>query len=66
MGKGRGSDWQEALAVDQAVRNMRLEQHGPLYVHPARKPLAEAVRIPEDEGAYQTELDFCEGGYCHV
>ena len=61
-----GEDWQEAVTVDGAIRNMRLEQHGPLYVHPARKPLAEAVRIPEDEGAYQAELDFCEGGYCHV
>ena len=53
--------------MDGAIRNMRLEQHGPLYVHPARKPLAEAVRIPEDEGAYQYEMGIeCEGGYCHV
>ena len=32
---------------------------------PARKPLAKAVAIPEDVGAYQGSMDIgCEGGYC--
>ena len=59
-----GADWQEAVAVDLAVREKRAQQHGLLYLHPARKPLAEAVAIQEDVGAHQGELDFCEGGYC--
>ena len=36
-------------------------------VHPHRKPLAEAVRIPEDEGASQLALELdapCDSGYC--
>jgi hypothetical protein len=57
-------DWREAMAVDAAIRHKRPGRE--CYVHPARKPLPKAVHIPEDEGAYQTELDFCEGGYCHV
>lgn len=60
-----GEDWEEAVAVDEAVREKRSKQHGLLYVHPARIPLAEAVAIPEDVGAYQSEMDIgCEGGYC--
>ncbi|MDP2728852.1 MAG: hypothetical protein Q8P59_15085 [Dehalococcoidia bacterium] len=60
-----GVDWQEAVEVDEAVREKRKVQHGLLYVHPARKPLSEAVDIPEDHGAYQINMDIgCEGGYC--
>ena len=60
-----GDDWQEAVKVDLAVREKRLKQHGLLYIHPSRKPLTQAVAIPEDEGAYQVSMDIsCEGGYC--
>lgn len=60
-----GADWLEAVEVDMNVREKRAKQHGLLYVHPARKPLAVAVAIPEDEGAYQVSMDIgCEGGYC--
>ena len=56
----KGPDWEEAVKVDASIRNMR-DLHV-LYVHPARKPLQEAVRIPQDEGAEQLEL--CDGGVC--
>jgi hypothetical protein len=60
-----GVDWQEAVEVDMAVRERRAKEHGMLYVHPARKPLPQAVAIPEDQGAYQVTMDIgCEGGYC--
>ena len=59
-----GQDWQEAVEVDLAVREKRAK-HGLFYIHPARKPLPEAVVIPEDEGAYQVSMNIgCEGGYC--
>ena len=59
-----GSDWQEALEVDEAIRYKHPGRE--CYVHPARLPLPEAVRIPEDEGAHQAEMNFCEGGYCQT
>ena len=34
---------------------------------PVRRPLAQAVRIPEDEGVQQLEMDLpCDGGVCFV
>ena len=64
-----GSDWEEALAVDVMIRNKR-SKHGLLYVHPGRKPLAEAVNIPEDHGASQRLLEgfeeVCDAGHCGV
>ena len=61
-----GSDWTEALAVDSLIREKRTKMT--LYVHPARKPLAEAVAIPEDFGASQATLfgeeNACDSGYC--
>jgi len=56
-----GPDWQEALKVDASIRDRRPK--AALYVHPARLPLAEAVKIPEDMGAQQLELG-CDGGVC--
>lgn len=74
-----GSDWQEAVEVDTAIRHKRslgagkpgheVQKGIELYVHPYRKPLAEAVSIPEDHGATQLAMDFiperpCDSGYC--
>ena len=72
-----GPDWDEAVAVDEAIRHKR--EHGAgkpgheirkgllLYVHPSRQPLPEAVTIPEDHGAHQMELDLpCDSGMCFV
>ncbi len=56
--------------VDEAIRESRPPY--PLYVHPARKPLTQAVHIPEDEGYTQAEmfLDLsnatCDSGYCFM
>jgi hypothetical protein len=63
-----GGDWEVAVGVDQNIRGRR-PQHGPLFVHPHRRPLPEAVTIPEDEGASQLALEFevpCDGGHCFV
>lgn len=62
-----GPDWEEAVQVDEAIRLQRTKQGHQLFVHPARKPLAEAVDIPEDHQAHQTKLDLpCDSGYCFV
>ena len=59
--RGGGSDWEAAVAVDAHIRNRRPTVDA--FVHVARKPLAEAVKIPEDEGARQLELP-CDSGHC--
>jgi hypothetical protein len=67
MKRENGEDWQKAVEIDEQIRNARLPY--PLFVHSARKPLPEAVRIPEDEGAVQlTMLDDtpCDSGYCFL
>ena len=67
MKREGGEDWQKAVQVDEQIRNARPPY--PLFVHSARRPLPEAVRIPEDEGAVQlTMLDDtpCDSGYCFL
>ena len=60
-----GSDWDHAMDVDQAIRKKRDTMD--IFIHPSRLPLEEAVRIPEDLGAQQLELDLpCDGGVCFV
>ena len=60
-----GEDWQHSEAVNESIRNLRRSHQ--YYLHPARKPLAEAVRIPEDDGAKQLGLNLpCDGGVCFV
>ncbi len=69
MKREGGEDWQEAVFVDELIRERRPKHQ--LFIHPGRRPLTEAVEIPEDHGASQYELEFeeeqpCDGGYCHV
>lgn len=71
MKRQDGLDWKEAVWVDQRIRDERPPY--PLFVHDARKPLPEAVVIPEDFGARQLELldvndqDIsCDSGYCFL
>jgi hypothetical protein len=58
-----GPDWAIAVEVDSSIRDRR-PKHS-LYVHPGRVPLTKAVRIPEDEGAQQLQME-CDGGVCFV
>lgn len=60
-----GADWEEAVKADESIRLER-PNHGLLYVHPARKPLQQAVSIPEDYGAKQLGFEdaTCDSGYC--
>lgn len=64
-----GADWREAVEVDRLIRDRR-PLWGPLYIHPGRKPLADAVTIPEDDGLQQGLLEgfeaVCDGGHCGV
>ncbi len=65
MKRKGGHVWKEAVAVDHEIRQMRKLHE--VYVHPNRRPLPEAVTIPEDHGATQMELDIpCDGGVCWV
>ncbi len=62
-----GVDWAEAEAVDEAIRSKRVNQGHLLFVHPGRKPLSEAVSIPEDYGSEQFEFEMpCDSGMCFV
>lgn len=63
-----GVDWKLAVAVDTLIRDKGPKRQA--FVHPVRKPLAQAIRLPEDEGAKQIAMDFdaeatC-GGHCHT
>ncbi len=61
-----GQDWATAVEIDLQIRDVAPPA---LFVHPARKPLTEAVMIPEDSGLSQATLfdgDGCESGYCFV
>ena len=60
-----GADWEKATEVDQRIRDKRPGFRS--YVHGARLPLAEAVRIPQDQGGRQLEMEIpCDGGTCFV
>ncbi|ANS05726.1 phosphoadenosine phosphosulfate reductase like [uncultured Mediterranean phage] len=62
-----GSDWERAVGVDDAIRDKRPKAE--LFIHPARVPLEGAVKIPEDYGASQLEMELeapCDGGVCFV
>ena len=63
-----GDDWNIALEVDAAIRDARPPFQ--LFVHPARVPLVDAVRIPEDDGYAQPSMfdddAGCDSGYCFV
>lgn len=63
-----GPDWQRSLAADAELIEAYDDKRKPvsLFLHPARKRLAEAVRISEDYGASQPELGICDGGFCNV
>ncbi|MCP4996131.1 MAG: hypothetical protein GY934_20480 [Gammaproteobacteria bacterium] len=67
--RGGGLDWQTALEVDASIRECRPPY--PLFVHPARIPLEQAVKIPEDDGftqleMFDKEMTSCDGGHCFV
>ena len=64
MKKRGGSDWNRAVAVDDGIRDNGFHK---LFIHSARKPLEEAVQIPEDHGASQLEMDMvCDSGVCFI
>jgi len=71
MKRENGKDWEEAVAVDKLIRNVR--PPGELFVHPRAMPLSEAVVIPEDYGYSQLDLlasddtdTECDSGHCFL
>jgi len=68
MKREEGRDWEQAVAIDNYVRDIC--PPSPLFVHSSRIPLPDAVKIPEDEGYIQPELfdttDVCDSGYCFL
>ena len=69
MKQANGHDWEEAVAIDAGVRlngkGKGIEYQ--VFIHNSGLPLEEAVRIPEDYGAKQMEMDIpCDSGHCFV
>ena len=65
MKREDGPDWRKAQEIDRDIRNRR--DFLDLFVHNARRPLEEAVRIPQDRGLIQMEMDLeapCDSGHC--
>jgi hypothetical protein len=69
MKQAGGADWDEAVAVDKIIRDKGKGsgKDFQLFIHSSGLPLEEAVRIPEDYGATQMEMDIpCDSGHCFV
>lgn len=66
MKREGGPDWEQAVAVDSAIRDQRPPYQ--LFIHSARLPLEDAVSIPEDYGMEQLGLldQECDSGYCFL
>jgi len=69
MKQAGGHDWEEAVAIDAGIRlngkGEGIEYH--MFIHNSGLPLEEAVRIPEDYGAKQMEMEIpCDSGHCFV
>ena len=62
MARAGGRDFAHAVEVDEAIRHKRNDFD--LFVHPTRRPLADAV---VDDGQMEMWPDStCDGGYCFV
>lgn len=60
-----GPRWEQILRADQQIRDT--ERKNLVFLHPSRKRMQDAVRIPEDYGAEQMQMDLpCDGGLCFV
>jgi len=79
MKREDGPDWARAIEFDDAIRDARNDANAThpirLYVHDSRKPLAQAVQIPEDYGMQQPDmfgpaedddLATCDSGHCFL
>lgn len=71
MKRENGSDWQNAVLADEAIRYARPGNDAhTLYLHSSGKPLADAVVIPEDFGHEQGTFDLdnaaCDSGHCFL
>jgi len=69
MKQAGGADWDEAVAVDEVIRDKGKGsgKDFQLFIHSSGLPLEEAVRIPEDYGAHQIEMEIpCDSGHCFV
>ena len=69
MKQAGGADWDEAVTVDEVIRDKGKGsgKDFQLFIHSSGLPLEEAVRIPEDYGAKQIEMDIpCDSGHCFV
>ena len=69
MKQAGGADWDEAVTVDEVIRDKGKGsgKDFQLFIHSSGLPLEEAVRIPEDYGAKQMEMDIpCDSGHCFV
>lgn len=60
-----GPDWDHAVQADEAIRERRPGLVA--FIHPSRKPLAEAVQSLADTGQMEMDIEAaCDGGYCFV
>jgi hypothetical protein len=69
MKQAGGADWDEAVTVDEVIRDKGKGsgKDFQLFIHSSGLPLEEAVRIPEDYGAKQIEMEIpCDSGHCFV
>lgn len=71
MKREGGADWQHAVEMDAAIRNVRPPDQ--LFVHAACEPLGKAVVIPEDYGYSQLDMlasadddAECDSGFCFL
>ena len=60
MGRVGGEDWETAVRIDRAIRHKR--DNFPLFVHPSRRPLEDAI---QDDGQLAMWPEAgCDSGVC--
>lgn len=71
MKRENGSDWREAVTVDEEIRDLQPGRQ--MFLHTKALPLVDVVQIPEDMGYSQLDLlasedadAECDSGFCFL
>lgn len=64
MRKANDKDWQEAVMIDESIRNK--SQQYSLFVHRSAIPLVDAVNVDQEYQQLSLINEECDSGYCFL